>query len=89
MAFLSFFCSLPLGMQKRRRGDGAPGSWEISCARFGPTISELSLALTAEDAAQNRRRSDYLALAIGAVAVTCFSVAFARSEFVEVRVCAQ
>ena len=78
----------PLGMPKRRRGGGAPGSWEISCARFGPAISELTLALTAEDAANHRRHNDYLALAIGAAAVTCFSVAFARSELAEVGGCA-
>lgn len=67
-------------LRKRpRRGDDEHAAWEVSCSRFGPSISELSLTLPESSVAESKRRNGLTALAVGAVSAACIGIPLARS----------
>ena len=67
-------------LRKRPRGgDDGRGSWEVSCSRFGTSISELSLSLPSDSVAENKRRNGLTALAVGSASAACVGIPLARS----------
>lgn len=65
--------------KRPRRGDDGRGSWEVSCSRFGTSISELSLSLPIDCVAESKRRNGLTALAVGSASAACVGIPLARS----------